>query len=461
MVDWAWGLCLCLTAIITVTAQQTGQHSDWPRWCGTVYQPRYPHFDPGGQTLPPTPAPGAPLLHVQSQPRYSLYLDSEQYDEFIVNAGMSKTPSVNTTGGLFRFPLTLLKPALSPIRVVIYGAPKNGTPTFFTVATTLLYLLYKPTGSVTRIDNLHGCLYFSSSLINPTFAPFFPYGFYASHDNFLRLNDTSVIDAYSALGFNAMTPLTTFDDSSYIVTYLSTSAQRRLLRFMYSLREGYKNLSYVRANILAAHDAPAGLFAYWSADEPDGWQEEPFLSPQQAYGTIRAVDPYRPVSCNATYGECVCDNCEGTVWDVTVVFNPQSFHGEGYWLGDPSVEESLIMVSLAVNDGAKGVISWVWPTSEVLAVAHGRSAGMLAGNEVVGFVVVDAAGWAVAGKMLVSVVNGGYVDIEGGVTVLVPNATIIESTPWGSVRWKLEAGKLSVPLLPALATNLVIMDLGG
>jgi hypothetical protein len=64
------------------------------------------------------------------------------------------------------------------------------------------------------------------------------------------------------------------------------------------------------------------------------------------------------------------------------------------------------------------------------------------------------------GKMLVSVVNGGYVDVEG-VEVLVPEATVIESTPWGDVKWKLEGGRLSVPLLPALATSLLILDLRG
>jgi hypothetical protein len=508
------------------------------------------------------------LLHVQIQPRYSLYLDSEEYGDFIVNAELSQyhgtpwpitnssskwanklifsinvadnddplvqnTIPINTTGNLFRFPLSLLKPSLSPIRVVLYGGPETGTPTF-TASTTLLYLPSKPTGSVTRLDNLHGGLYYSPSVTEPTFTPFFPYGFYASHDNFLRLNSTPLIDAYSALGLNAMTPLTTFADSSFILTYLATAAQPHPLRFMYSLRDGYKNLSYVQSNVLAARDAP-GLFAYWSADEPDGWQV-PFSAPQDAYDLIRQLDPYHPVSvtlncqnyyfgeysapadflmvdvypiginatfskwgteCNATYGDCGCDNCEGTVQDVvsrmedvrryegwlgrwrkTVVFNPQSFHGEDYWLRDPSVEESWVMVLLAVNHGAKGVISWVWPTSGVLAKAHGKLATAVTGEEVVKYVVggegprkmeveasgtevVDAVGWVVDGKMLVNVVNGGYVDIEGGVEILVPNATVIDSAPWGSVQWKLEGGKLSVPRLPALATSMVILDLRG
>jgi hypothetical protein len=80
--------------------------------------------------------------------------------------------------------------------------------------------------------------------------------------------------------------------------------------------------------------------------------------------------------------------------------------------------------------------------------------------EASGSEVVDVASWVVGGKMLVSVVNGGYVDVAR-VEVPVPNATVIESTPWGSVRWVLEGSKLTVPLLPALSTSLVILDLRG
>ncbi|EAQ90539.1 hypothetical protein CHGG_02474 [Chaetomium globosum CBS 148.51] len=559
---------LCLTAVIAiVSGQQTGEHPDWPRWCGKVYQPGYPNFDPGGQTFPPlTPLiTDQPLLHVLFRPRYSLYLDNEEYGEFVVNAEFSlyhgtpwpnttssskwanrlifsinvaeddeplvqNTVPVNTTGNIFRFELARLKPSFTPIEIVLYGAPEDGTPAW-TATTTLLYLPSKPNGSVTRIDNLRGGLYFSNPSTNHTFTPFFPYGFYASYDGFLRHNDTSLIDQYTALGLNAMTPLTSFNDSDPILDYMSQTN----LPYMYSLRDIYRNTTLIPPN-LRARTSPAttGLFAYWTADEPDGWQD-PFALPEAAQTLIHALDPYHPVAvtlncadyyfgpysasadllmadvypiginatyskwgtpCNATYGDCGCDNCEGVVQDVprrlekwkrlgvwlgrwpkTVLVNPQAFHGENYWLRDPGVEESWVMVLLAVNHGVKGVISWVWPTSEVLAVAHGELARVLARGEVLGFVVggegpgilgvepegtevVDVAGWVVDGKMLVSVVNGGYVDVEE-VAVLVPNATVIESTPWGTVKWKLEGGKLSVPLLPALATSLVILDLRG
>ncbi|KAK3299364.1 uncharacterized protein B0H64DRAFT_422840 [Chaetomium fimeti] len=553
--------------IIVVRSQQTGQHPDWPRWCGKVYQLGYPNFDPGGQTLPPPSplVPGQPLLHVLFRPRYSLYLDNEEYGEFVVNAEFSmyhgtpwpnttssskwanrlifsinvaeddeplvqNTVPVNTTGNIFRFELARIKPSLTPIEVVLYGAPEDGTPAW-TVTTTLLYLPSKPDGSVTRIDNLRGGLYFSNPSTNHTFTPFFPYGFYASYDGFLRHNDSSLIDQYAALGLNAMTPLTSFNDSGPMLEYMSQTN----LPYMYTLRSIYRNTTLIPASLPPPHHpSTTSLFAYWTADEPDGWQD-PFHLPSAATTLLHALDPYHPVAitlncadyyfgpysapadllmadvypiginathskwgtaCNATYGDCGCDNCEGTVWDVprrleawrgfgawlgrwpkTVLLNPQAFHGEDYWLRDPGVGESWVMVLLAVNRGVKGVISWVWPTSAVLAAAHGELARVLTRGEVLGFVVggegpsvleveaegtevVDVAGWVVDGRMLVSVVNGGYVDVEG-VAVLVPNTTAIESTPWGTVEWKLEGGKLSVPLLPALATSLVILDLRG
>ncbi|KAK4251038.1 hypothetical protein C7999DRAFT_37928 [Corynascus novoguineensis] len=570
---WSWIFCFLTAAIAPAHAQQTGEHPDWPRWCGKVYQPEYPNFDPGGQTLPP-PVPVAPcehLLHVLFQPRYSLYLDSERYGEFVINAEFSQyygtpwpstnssskwanrlifsihvaendeplvqdTVLVNTTSNVFRFELNRLEPSLTPIEVVLYGAPENGIPTWSTT-TTLLYFPSKSSGSVTRIDNLRGGLYLSNPSTNHTFTPFFPFGFYASYDGFLRENDTGLIDAYAAHGLNAIIPLTIYNDSSAILDYMSETN----LPYFSSLRDVYRNLTLLRSALAPGLLSSPGLLAHWSADEPDGWQD-PFSAPEAAHALLRSLDPYHPVAvtlncadyyfgpysaaadflmadvypvglnnatysrkwdapCNVTYGDCGCDNCEGTVWDVaqriegwrrhervlgrgsipkTILLNAQAFHGEDYWLRDPSPEETWAMVLLAVHRGAKGVISWLWPASETLARAHGALARVLTRGPVLPFVVggegprlvvdvhvdgssseiVDVASWIVDGKMLVSVVNGGYVDV-GNVEVPVPNATVIESTPWGSAEWKLEEGKLSVPLLPALAGSIVIVDLLG
>ncbi|KAK4191712.1 hypothetical protein QBC35DRAFT_375487 [Podospora australis] len=562
----AWAVAASIAT--AVHSQQTGNNPDWPRWCGKVYEAGYPNFDPGGQTLPPVPVTGAPLLHVQFQPRYSLYLDSEKYGEFVVNAELSQfhgtspwpatnsttkwanrlifsinlvfsddplvqaTVLANSTGNVFRFELSRLgKPSLSPIKVSLYGAPENGTPVF-QATTTMLYLPDKKSGSVTRIDNLKGGLWFKNSASNQTFEPFLPYGFYASHDGFLRNNNTAEIQAYADLGLNAMVPLTIYKDSPDMLAYMD----KINLRFMYNLREGYKNLSYVRENVLSARDAES-VFAYWSSDEPDGWQD-PFTAPHAAHDLIKSLDPYHPVAitlncqnyyfaeysaaadfimedvypiginatwskwgteCNITHGDCGCDNCEGTIQDVpdrldtlatyekwlglwpkTKFHNPQSFHGQDYWLRDPTVGEEHAMNVLAFNHGARGVISWVWPTSGILGKAHGELATVVTKPPVRDFIVgggnperievpvqwtevVDAAYWVHPEdqrRVLVGVVNGGYVGVTERVEVELVNATKIEKVVWGDVKWKLEAEKLVVEgTMPALATSFVIVNL--
>jgi hypothetical protein len=500
------------------------------------------------------------LLNVQFKPRYSLYLDNEQEGEFIVNAPLSQffgqtwnstgdlthlaftiavastnTPlvtarvEINSTSTIIPFPLSLLTPSISPIPITLSGGAPDQPPTV-TANTTLLYLAAKSTGSTTRIDNLHGGLFHSSPSTSHVFAPFFPYGFYASYDNFLAnvtATNTSAIDAYASLGLNAMTPLTTFRDGAPALDYLNALP----LPFMYDLREGYKNLSYVREQSLAARSSPS-LFAYWSADEPDGWQD-PFTAPVDAQRLLHELDPYHPVAvvlncrdyyfgpytegadlimedvypiginatyskwgteCNATLGDCGCDDCSGVgprdvadrlddlaryegwlnLWPKTKFHNPQSFHGEGYWARDPTPEEEWAMVLLAVNHGAKGIISWVWPASDVLGRAHGDLAKVLTVSPVVDFVVggdsphkvevgvdgIDVAYWAMGGKMLVSVVNGGYEDVNRAVTVpLPPRVKAIASVPWGgSNGWTLDGAKVTVSSLKGLSTTLLVLD---
>ncbi|KAJ4417821.1 hypothetical protein N0V85_001683 [Neurospora sp. IMI 360204] len=559
--------------ITSVASQDTGNHPDWPRWCGKVYKPDYPSFDPGGQTLPPTPDPLAPLLHVQFKPRYSLYLESEKTGEFIINAGISqfhgthwgnntssnvefhiKTTTddkvlvgdsvpVNSTGNLFTFNLTDLTPSLSPIEVTLtYSSGPS-------VKTTLLYLPSKTSGSVTRIDNLNGGLHHLNAASNHTFKPILPYGFYASYDAFLALpNYSEAIQSYADLGLTGMVPLTHYPESASAFAYMNSIG----LYYMFDLRENYTNQTWVREQVTAAAKDSDALFSYWSVDEPDGWQA-PFSAPVETYNTIAKTDPYHPVSlvlncqnyffekysqgaadilmadvypigitessanlsnskwgtpCNSTYGDCGCDNCAGSVLDVSnrfddlnqyekwlglwpkpKMFNPQAFHGEGYWARDPTAEESWVMVLLAINRGVKGVLGWVWPASEILAKAHGRLARVVSsiGEEedgvVVGLLVegkgpeklstepevkgVDAAGWVdkEGRKMLVSVVNTGEEGVEGMVELEVPGGSRVGKVVWdesggsGDGEWEVKEGKLTKNGLKGMGTALVILEL--
>jgi hypothetical protein len=204
-------------------------------------------------------------------------------------------------------------------------------------------------------------------------------------------------------------------------------------------------------------------------------------------------------ACNATHGDCGCDNCQGIVQDVPnrldnlaeyetwlgrfppkpKVFSPQSFHGQDYWFRDPTPDESFVMAALALNHGAQSIISWVYPTSDLLARTHGALSKVITRSPIVDFLVggarpvkidvrapgtqvVDAAYWMVEGKMLVCVVNGGYVPVNRTVEVAVPGATVIEGAYWGNVSWRLEGERLSViGGLPAMAVSMVVLDMKG
>ncbi|KAK3948274.1 hypothetical protein QBC32DRAFT_222329, partial [Pseudoneurospora amorphoporcata] len=448
---------------------------------------------------------------------------------------------INSTGTLYTFDLTSLgTPSLSPIEVTL----TYSSDPLAIVKTTLIYLPAKSTssgGSITRIDHLTGGLYHANAFSMNCFRPIFPYGFYASYDNFLVLpNSTSAIQSYADWGLTGMVPLTHYPESAAAFEYMD----KINMHYMFDLRENYTNQSWVAEQVTAAKDGEA-LFSYWSVDEPDGWQA-PFSAPLETYHTISSVDPYHPVSlvlncqnyyfqqysagadilmadiypigtressanltkskwgtpCNSTYGDCGCDNCFGSVLDVpnrfedlaryeewlglwpkSKMFNPQAFHGEGYWARDPTVEESWVMVLLAINRGVKGVLGWVWPASETLGKAHGRLARVVSGDEeIASFLVegkgperlstevkgVDAAGWVEkegGKKMLVSVVNTGEEGVDEAVDLEVPGGSKVGKVVWdesgGEGTWEVKERKLTKNGMKGMGTALVILDLSG
>lgn len=231
---------------------------------------------------------------MQFKPRYSLYLDSEETGEFVVNAPLTQffgkpwpnstaeqfvfsinlvsnseplvenRIAVNSTGNVFGFDLSRLTASLDPIEVVLYGAPEGGDPTW-TATSELFYLPEKDGGSVTKLDNLNGGMLFRNGASNNTFEPLLAYGFYSSYDGFLRnvsRNDTSALQHYADLGLNAITPLTNYADSPVVFDVLDQMD----LKFMFDMREFYKNLTMVQEQVIRARDADA-IFAYWTADE--------------------------------------------------------------------------------------------------------------------------------------------------------------------------------------------------
>lgn len=256
---------------------------------------RYPNYDPGGQTTEPPPRAGGPGLHVQFKSRFSIYLEGEATGEFVVNAETSSwygnswpnltsgaaprlwfninlvssneilvesSVAPNTTGNVFSFSLEGLKPSLKPYEVVLFGAAEPGEPNI-TATAELWYLPQKTSGSVSRLDQLNGGIWFRNSKTGKAFVPILPYGFYASYDGFLRLPDRNErIKRYRDLGLTGMVPLTTVWDSRPAFEYMGEIG----LKFMYDLRSYYKNLTAVRDQVTAIKDFDT-LYAYWGSDE--------------------------------------------------------------------------------------------------------------------------------------------------------------------------------------------------
>lgn len=198
--------------------------------------------------------------------------------------------------------------------------------------------------------------------------------------------------------------------------------------------------------------------------------------------------------CNATYGDCGCDNCEGNVQDVpsrlddlaryeswlglwpkTKAHNPQSFHGEGYWLREPTVDEEVAMNALAFNHGAKAIVSWVWPTSDDLAAIHGEFASVVTRSPVLEFVVperamrvdvpgleiLDVAYWKSGDALLLCVVNGGYEPIDGEIVISLPDSVVptgVKGAVWGDASWSVSSD-IRLDGLDGMSTQMVILDL--
>lgn len=199
--------------------------------------------------------------------------------------------------------------------------------------------------------------------------------------------------------------------------------------------------------------------------------------------------------CNATYGDCGCDNCDGNVQDVprrfddlaqyeawhalwpkTMVHNPQSFHGEDYWFRDPTQAEEVAMNALAFNHRAKSILSWVWPTSDALASVHGRFSAKVSQAPVRDFLVLgqpqrlklkcnevlDAAYWKDGDRVLLNVVNGGYEPVKKSFKIPLPksiSAKMVSTVVWGNGTWSVKDGEVRLGPVDAMSTNMMILQL--
>ncbi|KAK7752183.1 hypothetical protein SLS62_005927 [Diatrype stigma] len=518
------------------------------------YGDPYPYEDENQQTSTNSNSDDGVNTHPFTELQFSISVVDDDGGAPVLAQGVIP---VNVSGAEYAFDLASsapgLEPRLQPYPVVLTASGGSSGGRNYTATAELSYLpAVAGGGSATKIDRLTGSLLFwrgsgstgekgakeaeAEAEAGDTWTPLLPYGYYGLYNG---SNETAAADAFvrdytsNGEGLNAIIALAGFADTNPV--YDSMDAQG--LHYMFDLRSSYLNLTETEARVNTIKDRGM-LFAYWTADEPDGWQR-PFDAPTAAQALIHQLDPYHPVAltlncqdyyfgpysaggdilmadvypiginatfskwgtaCNATLGDCGCDNCAGAVqdapgrWDDIAQYerwlgrwppspkfhNPQAFNGEDYWFRDPTTAEAHAMNALAFNRGITGAFAWTWPGSSELFAAHTEMAKVVTRTPVSGFLfggrpekvivddgdgkgalgLVDVALWRGDGQVLVSVVNGANEDIEGNFALALPvTPSAISKIPFGGLAWQVLDSKLTVEGLPAMSTSFIILDL--
>lgn len=290
---------------------------------------------------------------------------------------------------------------MEPYTITLSGISLDGLQKF-SAKTEVFYLPEKSTGSVTKIDNLNGGLLFRGAGTKNAFESVIPYGFYGDYSGYFEVNNSN-IQAYYDQGFNVVHLVTSFVDGPLAPTldYLDDIG----LKFIYDMRGSFMNLTSVAYQVPLVKDYKSFLM-YYTGDEPDGW-EYALNSTTLAYNLITSMDKYHPVSlvlncqdfyygnyaagadtilqdtypiginstysipfntyCNFTHGDCGCDNCIGSLFDVSNRLDDlstyqqwlgewrkplwsvlQAFDGEGYWQRLPTDMETWVMALLSL-----------------------------------------------------------------------------------------------------------------
>lgn len=203
-------------------------------------------------------------------------------------------------------------------------------------------------------------------------------------------------------------------------------------------------------------------------------------------------------TCNDTYGDCGCDGCfhdasstfasiparldrlalyqewlnePKPLWGV-----PQAFGNQSYWTRVPTAEEEVVMTMLRVNHGAKGIVMWDWPEADDdgLGDVTSQLSSVFQNEDVVGFLLgssgptrldvdgggglVDAAGWVMSDKMLVSIVSMDYSVLNGIKVNLGRQAKAVGQMYWGSAGWTVD-GETVTKDLAGLEAGLFAVEL--
>ncbi|KUL83931.1 hypothetical protein ZTR_06824 [Talaromyces verruculosus] len=431
-----------------------------------------------------------------------------------------------------------LEPRLTPYIITAVGILSHGDHETMYEASTELYRLPQRTdgGSATRLDHLYGSLGVIRK--NETdWKPIFPYTYYVQWSLYWYAN-ISTLNDFASRGYNVIhiVPTGDFGDTPFpwdeFEPYLQRADELGLF-FQYDVRWDYTNLTTMIDQVTRLRSHPS-ILLWYTGDEPDG-KSNPINSTAIAYETIRGLDMYHPVSlalncydfyyedyasgadiilsdvypistntswstvydtpCNATYGCCGCDDCNGRFEDVSdrldnfAYFDevigwpkthwgaPQAFGNETFWTRYPTAEEEVIMTMLSINHAAKGIVMWDFPTSADILNVTDALATVLTSEMVTNFLVgapitqklnvtggerVDAAAWVQGDRMLVSVLNLNYEDITEPISITLPGSFIadsIASTLWGTSEWAVSGENLLAQKLSGLAASLLVLDL--
>ncbi|KAJ0163733.1 hypothetical protein CTA2_2494 [Colletotrichum tanaceti] len=408
--------------------------------------------------------------------------------------------------------------------------------------TDFSYLPYpEDYGSVARIDNLHGGLLAQRGKDAP-WDLIFAYTYYTQWT--LYWNDSvDTLNEFAAMGYNVIhiVPTGSLGEIPFpwdeFEPYLERADELGLY-LRYDVLWTWPDLANMVDQVTRLRTHPS-LLLWYQSDEADG-KANPANSTGIAYERIRALDPYHPVSlalncrdfyyaeyaagadivmsdvypvavnasfstvygteCNATYGCCGCDGCDGRFEDVparldefhrrdeilgrrkTQWFAPQAFGDETFWARYPTADEEVVMTTVAVNHGAKGIVMWNYPATDELEGLTSRLARVFTDETAVGLLLgaartqdlavqgaerVDAAVWADAGtgRALVSVVNLDHEEIRGEIRVGLPEGVAVGRVVevlWGDVAWELgDGGGLLVATdgLLGLQTSIIIAEL--
>ncbi|KAK1574442.1 uncharacterized protein LY79DRAFT_366486 [Colletotrichum navitas] len=406
--------------------------------------------------------------------------------------------------------------------------------------TEFSYLPYpEDYGSVARIDNLYGGLLAQRGKDAP-WDVIFAYTYYTQWTLYWN-ESVDTLNEFAAMGYNVIhiVPTGSLGEIPFpwdeFEPYLQRADELGLY-LRYDVLWTWPNLTNMIDQVTRLRTHPSILLWYQS-DEADG-KANPANSTGLAYEHIKAIDPYHPVSlaincwdfhyaeyaagadivmsdvypvainatfstvygteCNATYGCCGCDDCEGKFedisvrldefyrrdeilgWQKTQWFAPQAFGNETFWARYPTADEEVVMTLLAVNHGAKGIVMWNYPATDELESVTSSLAGLFTDETAVGFLLgtkrtqdlvveganrVDAAVWVDSkkGQALISVVNLGYDGIQGEIRVVLPESVEVGNVVkvlWGNVAWKLgDDGLVATEGLLGLQTSVMVVDL--